>query len=103
MDQVCKTRVATQAIEERMHRHELQYVGLFPVSLLEPVKRLLVFAEAKINDNEGRGWDIATLLATFQFSEDAQSVGETPCASVGRCQHIEETRTAVCEDCCFFK
>src|SRR5690348_18432118 len=43
-DQIGKSRIAADRIEERMYFDELEHIGLFFVSLLKPDESLVVFA-----------------------------------------------------------
>src|SRR5262245_37529442 len=74
VEQILKPWVFSDRIEEGMHLHELQDVGVLLVGPLEPHERLVVLAECKIRVDE-RAWrNILRLLTSLQFVDQLQGL-----------------------------
>jgi hypothetical protein len=81
-----------------MDPSELQNVRLFPV-----VECQIVFAKSQISVYQRARWNVAGLLALFQFREEPKSVPASPSAGIRPDQHSDDARAAVRDRNCFLQ
>src|SRR5437879_12943972 len=78
MDQIHKTRVVANGIEEGVHFEDLQNAGMFPICTIKPGKCLVALPETEISIHEGLSWNIVSPLPPLQFINQAKSFRATP-------------------------
>src|SRR5215470_11839124 len=74
MYEICKTRVVSHCVRERLHSNPLQDIRLLLECSLKPGKHLVVIAEADIGLNKWSGWDITLLPSFFQLGNQTKRV-----------------------------
>ena len=95
VEETDKPWIVANRIKEWKHFRRPQEIRLPPVALLQPDKRLVFVAQAKVSEYESGCRNVAGLFTSFQLFEQPKCVAATANLSISVSQKANKSRAAV--------